>query len=122
MTTRRLRLLRQLEASVRELEDEGFADAEALGRLKAQLKASYATAPQEFIDEARRKDLFNEALPPLTPAEIASEFAKLAESGSKVVGRALATPDFDSLNPGRKRGPREKGNKIAINKPPREGE
>ena len=50
---------------------------ETLSRLKAQVKESYASAPQEFIDEARKADLLNEALPPLTSAEIAAEFIKV---------------------------------------------
>jgi hypothetical protein len=111
----------RLEASVKELQAEGFSDAATLGKLKAQIKESYASAPQEFIDEARRADMMNEALPPLTAAEIAGEFAKMAESGARVVERAMATPDFESLNPRRKRGPREKGNKIALKRPAADG-
>ena len=114
---RRLRLLRELEAAVKELIAEGYTDRAVLGKYKAQIKESYANAPQEFIDEARKADMLNEALPPLTPAEIATEFGRLAEGLAGVAERAVATPDFDSLSPGRKRGPRELGNKVEINKP-----
>ena len=116
-STRRLRLLRELEASVKELQAVGFRVKETLAKLKAQVKESYASAPQEFIDEARKADLLNEALPPLTAAEIAAEFVKLAESGKTVMERAAATPDFASLSPLRPRGPRPKGNKIDLKKP-----
>ena len=116
-STRRLRLLRELEASVKELEAEGFNEASVLRQLKEQIRESYAAAPPEFIEEARKADMFNEALPPMSAVEIAAEFKKMAESGKKVVEKAMATPDFESLKPGRKRGPREKGNKIDIKKP-----
>lgn len=121
-STRRLRLLRELEASVRELEVEGFRDRAVLGKLKEQIRESYANAPAEFIDEARKADPFNEFTPRLSTVEIAAEFASMAEAGltnvKKGIERSLITgPDFDSLNPGRKRGPREKGNKIEIQKP-----
>ena len=76
----------------------------------------------QFIEEARKADLFNEALPPLTLAEIAAEFGKMAQSGQDVVERAMKMPDFDSINPGRKRQPREVGNKIELKKPKREGD
>lgn len=119
-STRRLRLLRELEASVKELESEGFNDRKALGKLKEQIRTSYETAPPEFIEEARRADPFNEALPRLSPIEIAAEFAKMAGSGadklSKSLEKGMAAPDWESLNPGRKRGPRDKGNKIDISK------
>ena len=115
---RRLRLLRELESSVKELQAEGFNDRAVLAKFKAQIKESYASAPQEFIDEARKADMLNEALPPLTPGEIAVEFGKLAEKGKDVVEKAFTMPDFESLNPGRERGPREKGNKIEIKKKP----
>ena len=65
--------------------------------LKEQIRVSYASAPAEFIDEARRADLFNEALPPLSPVEIAAEFSKLAEAGKGVVQRAIAVPDFGNI-------------------------
>ena len=42
ISTRRLRLLQELEASVRELEAEGFDDRQALGALKEQIRTSYA--------------------------------------------------------------------------------
>jgi len=120
-SSRRLRLVRELDKSVRELEAEGFRGNEQLAALKAQLKESYAVAPAEFVDEMRKADPFNTALPPLTPAEIAAEFAAMAEAGASKIADSLArsavTPDFDSLNPGRKRAPREKGNKIEIKKP-----
>ena len=92
-----------------------------LGRLKDQIKESYASAPQEFVEAARRNDFFNEALPPLTASEIAAEVAKLAESAGSVVERALATPDLESLKPNRKRGPRPTGFKINLNKKSEEG-
>ena len=110
-------MLRELEASVKELEAEGFNEASVLRQLKEQIRESYAAAPPEFIEEARKADMFNEALPPMSATEIAAEFKKMAESGKKVVEKAMATPDFESLKPGRKRGPREKGNKIDIKKP-----
>lgn len=109
--------MRELERSVRELQDEGFNDRARLGALKEQLRESFASAPQEFIDEARKADWLNEALPPLTPAEIIEEVGKLAEAGQRFVERAVATPDFESLNPSRPREPRGKGNKIEIKKP-----
>ena len=58
--------------------------------------------------------MFNEALPPLTPAEIAIEFAKMAEDFGEKFGKAMATPDFDSLRPGRPRDKRKKGFKIDL--------
>ena len=49
LNTRRLRLLRELELAVGELEADGFAraNAEAMAPLRAQLKESYAAAPPE---------------------------------------------------------------------------
>ena len=120
-SSRRLRLLQELERSVKELEGEGFRDAEALRGLKDQIRASYATAPDEFIAQARKADLFNEYTPPMSVAEIAAEFSSLAVERVEKVGdgltQALENADWESLDPGRKRGPREKGNKIEINKP-----
>ena len=127
-STRRLRLLRELEASVRELEGDGFREAAVLSKLKAQIKESYASAPPEFVEEARRADPFNDALPRLSLAEIAAELATLAGSGLGSVkaglGKAvLDGPDYDSLNPRRKRGPRPQGNKIELASPePRDGQ
>ena len=37
--------------AVTELETDGFADGAVLAPLRAQLKASYASAPGEFVDE-----------------------------------------------------------------------
>ena len=56
MNTRRLRLLRELELAVGELEADGFAktNGDAMAPLRAQLKESYAAAPPEFVDEARK--------------------------------------------------------------------
>jgi len=117
-STRRLRLLREFEASVKELQAEGFNDRAALDAFKEQLRSSYASAPPEFLEEVRRADPFNTVLPRLTPEEIVAEFGKLAEIGAEKLRTALekgvAAPDFDSLRPDRKRGPRELGNKIAI--------
>jgi len=119
-STRRLRLLKELEASIKELEAEGFNDRDALGKLKEQVRTSYATAPPEFVAEARRSDPFKEGLPRLSLAEIAAEIADLAgTSVQKSVGgleQGLQKIDWESLSPGRKRGPREMGNKIEINK------
>ena len=121
-STRRLRLVRELEAAVGELEAEGFNDRSKLGELKEQLKASYANAPAEFVEEARRLDRFNQALPPMSLAEIVAEVAELADSGLSSLGESLKTGaknvDWGSLNPGRSRGPREPGNKIDLGKPP----
>ena len=61
-STRRLRLLRELEASVSELVADGFDDRATLGELKAQIKESYASAPPEFLEEAS-------ASPPAPPME-----------------------------------------------------
>jgi hypothetical protein len=119
-STRRLRLLQELVSAVRELEDEGFRDMAALGKLKEQIKTSYASAPPEFIAEARRADLFNEYAPPMDLVEIAAELAELAKSRAETVGKGIdqivTGADWDSLNPSRKRGPRPKGNKIDISK------
>ena len=57
-----------------------------------------------------------------SPAEIAAEFGKMAQAGGDVVERAMKMPDFDSINPGRKRQPRELGNKIELKKPKRAGD
>ena len=118
LSTRRLRLLREFEASVKELQAEGFNNRAALDAFKEQLRSSYASAPPEFLEGVRRADPFNTALPRLTPEEIVAEFGKLAEIGAEKLRTALekgvAAPDFDSLRPDRKRGPRELGNKIAI--------
>ena len=125
-STRRLRLLRELDLAVRELERDGFRDTDtgaagagagALAPLKAQLRESYAAAPPEFVEEQRRADPFNAALPRLSLAEIAAEFLALAETGVGRARGAAPAPDFGSLNPNRKRGPREQGNKIEIKKP-----
>ena len=80
------------------------------------MRASYATAPAEFVKEARKADPLNSALPRLTLAEIADEVASLAESGASVFEKLIPAPDLSGLNPGRKRGPRAKGNKIEIKK------
>ena len=116
--TRRVRLLRELEASVQELEAEGFSDRAKLKELKEQIKTSYATAPPEFIKEARKANMFNEALPPRSIADIASDILDLSQSIGDGFEKAALNIEFDSINPGRKRGPREKGNKIDIGKTP----
>ena len=116
--TRRVRLLRELEASVQELEAEGFSDRAKLKELKEQIKTSYATAPPEFIKEARKANMFNEALPPRSIADIASDILDLSQSIGDGFEKAALNIEFDSINPGRKRGPREKGNKIDIGKKP----
>lgn len=122
-STRRLRLLQELESSVRELEGEGFDDLEALGQLKEQIRKSYETAPPEFIKDARRADLFNEYTPRMSVAEIAAEFASMAgERLGKVsdgIEKGIENADWDSLDPRRPRGERPKGNKIQIGTPQR---
>ena len=40
-----------------ELEAEGFADRQVLRKLKEQVRSSYASAPPEFIAEAREAGL-----------------------------------------------------------------
>ena len=47
----------ELQASVEELEAEGFADRQVLRKLKEQVRSSYASAPPEFIAEAREAGL-----------------------------------------------------------------
>ena len=94
------------------------ADKEVVQELYASaLRESYAAAPPEFVEEQRRADPFNAALPRLTLAEIAAEFLAIAETGVGKARGAAPAPDFGSLNPNRKRGPREQGNKIEIKKP-----
>ena len=82
----------------------------------------YASAPPEFVKEARRSNPFNEALPRLTLSEIATEFAEIADAGVKkgreTVERSMVTVEWDSLAPNRKR-TRAEGNKIPIKKPDR---
>ena len=55
MNPRRLRLLREFEASVKELQSEGFGrggdDKTKLNEFKDQIKESYASAPKEFLEE-----------------------------------------------------------------------
>ena len=55
MNPRRLRLLREFEASVKELQSEGFGrggdDRTKLNEFKDQIKESYASAPKEFLEE-----------------------------------------------------------------------
>jgi len=122
VNTRRLRLLRELELAVGELEADGFAktNGDAMAPLRAQLKESYAAAPPEFVDEARKDNFFNPALPRLSLAEIAKEFLELAEAG--LTNRAgdgaggVRVVDPRTLKV-RRQGPREEGNKIEI-KPP----
>ena len=120
-STRRLRLLQELEKSVGELEAEGFEDKRILGRLKEQIRTSYASAPEEFVAEARKANLFNEYAPPMTLSEIAAEFKDIASSRiekvSKGLEQGLVNAEWEALDPLRKRGPREKGNRIEINKP-----
>jgi len=116
-STRRLRLVRELASAIKELEAGTFRDKPKLATLREQLRSSYASAPAEFVEEARRTDPFNAALPPLSLAEIAAEFLGLAESGAGKLRDAVPAPDFNSLDPARRRGPREKGNKIEIKRP-----
>ena len=120
-STRRLRLLRELEACVKELQAEGYNDRKVLAQFKEQIRLSYASAPPEFVAEARKANPFNEGLPRLTLDEIAGEFVEIAGSGIEDfwsgLEKGIANVDFDSLDPGRKRGPREKGNRIEIKKP-----
>ena len=79
------------------------------------MRASYASAPPEFVEEARRADPFNSNLPRLSLAEIAEEFLKLAEGGVKKVGEGIEKQAGLQV---KVRGvPRAKGNKIEINKP-----
>ena len=105
---------------LRELEGEGFRDKAKLNALKEQIRVSYASAPPEFLEEARRADPFNDALPPMDAVEIAAEFAKMAGSAAERAGevfeKSMTAPDWDSLRPDRKRSPREGGNKIDITK------
>ena len=94
----------------------------AAARLKV---TSYASAPPEFVAEARRSDPFKEGLPRMTLAEIAAEIAEVAESGIRGAADSLAQGigkvDLASLDPGRKRGPRPLGNKIEIKRPAERG-
>ena len=125
VNTRRLRLLRELELAVGELEADGFAktNGEAMAPLRAQLKESYAAAPPEFVDEARKDNFFNPALPRLTLAEIAKEFLELAEAGLSNRGGdgagGVRVVDPRTLKV-RRQGPREEGNKIEIKAPDQE--
>ena len=48
---RRLRLLRELDSAVAELEREGFADEEVLAPLREQAAAAWATAPPDALTE-----------------------------------------------------------------------
>ena len=48
---RRLRLLRELDSAIAELEREGFADEEVLAPLKEQAAAAWATAPPDALTE-----------------------------------------------------------------------
>ena len=68
--------------------------------------------------EARKANMFNEALPPRSIADIASDILDLSQSIGDGFEKAALNIEFDSINPGRKRGPREKGNKIDIGKKP----
>lgn len=85
------------------------------------MRASYATAPADFIAEARKADPFKEGLPRRTLAEIAADITDLAgtsvQKGVSGFEQGMQNIDWESLNPGRKRGPRQVGNKININKP-----
>lgn len=48
---RRLRLLRELDSAIAELEKEGYADDEVLAPLREQAAAAWATAPPEALTE-----------------------------------------------------------------------
>ena len=121
LNTRRLRLLRELELAVGELEADGFAraNAEAMAPLRAQLKESYAAAPPEVIEEARKENFFNPALPRLTLAEIAKEFLELAEAGlaNTASPGSGGVPVVDPRGLKLRRQERQEGNKIEIQPP-----
>ena len=102
---------------VGELEADGFAraNAEAMAPLRAQLKESYAAAPPEVIEEARKENFFNPALPRLTLAEIAKEFLELAEAGlANKAGDGGGVRVVDPRGLKQRREERKQGNKIEI--------
>ena len=121
LNTRRLRLLRELELAVGELEADGFAraNAEAMAPLRAQLKESYAAAPPEVIEAARKENFFNPALPRLTLTEIAKEFLELAEAGlaNTASPGSGGVPVVDPRGLKLRRQERKAGNKIEIQPP-----
>ena len=104
-----------------ELEADGFAraNAEAMAPLRAQLKESYASAPPEVIEEARKENFFNPALPRLTLAEIAKEFLELAEAGlaNTASPGSGGVPVVDPRGLKLRRQERQAGNNIEIQPP-----
>ena len=76
---RRLRVLRELEATVAELEGEGYKNEDVLAPLRKQVAAGWATAPPDAVAAARAKDA-----PPLTPEDMTS---MLGDAFKKGVGR-----------------------------------
>ena len=80
---RRVRLLRELEATVRELESEGFDDTAVLGPLRDQVKAGWANAPPDARAKAAAEAAAGEEKP-LT-----------AEDVRDLLGDALKRVDLD---------------------------
>lgn len=67
--------------AVTELEADGFADGAVLAPLRAQLKASYASAPAEFVDEVRLLSPYILHLPSCRPCK---STATLSSSGGSL--------------------------------------
>ena len=80
---RRLRLLRELEATVAELEDEGYKNEDVMGPLRAAVAAGWETAPPDAVAEAR------------ADARAGKEKPLSAEDVREMLGDALGRLDID---------------------------
>ena len=101
-STRRLRLLRELEESVKELVADGFDDQTVLAPLRAQVAASYASAPPEFVAAAKAAAAAEAGVPRLSFDEIVAEIAGLAGAVRDNMGRVTVDPAKWSLRFGSK--------------------
>ena len=79
----------------------------------------YPISPPEVIEEARKENFFNPALPRLTLAEIAKEFLELAEAGlaNTASPGSGGVPVVDPRGLKLRRQERQASNKIEIQPP-----
>ena len=81
---RRLRLLRELEATVDELEESGYKDASVIGPLREQIEDAWSTAPPGARETvAKAAAMAEEEGKPLTAKELVEMLGERAREGLK---------------------------------------
>jgi hypothetical protein len=89
---RRLRLLRELEATVAELEEEGCRDDEILSPLKEVVATSWANAPAEALEEA---EAAARSASRQTPASVDEQVKQLTDDLVEALGDLVPVLDVD---------------------------